>query len=170
MDAAENLVGEFELGAARQRLHLDPAIAELPVTAGLLLVAALDVGLAANGLAVGDLGSLQRHLHAVALLHAADHNLDVLLAGAGQQELARLRVAVEAQRLVFFQNAVHGVAHAVLVVARLGLDGEGDGGLRQLHRRIAHIQALFRQGVAGESVLQLGNGADVAGMHFGHGL
>ena len=31
-----------------------------------------------------------------------------------------LRIAVEAQRLVFFQDPVDGVAHAIFVVARLG--------------------------------------------------
>src|ERR1039457_3139865 len=45
-------------------------------------------------------------------------------AAAGQHELARLRVAVEAQALVFLKDAVHGIAHAVFVVARLGFDGE----------------------------------------------
>ena len=59
IDAAEDLVGEFELAAARQRLHADPAIAELAVTAGLLLVAALDVGRAADRFAIRDLGRLQ---------------------------------------------------------------------------------------------------------------
>ena len=50
--AAENVVDEFELAAARQRFHLDFAVAVLAVSAGLFLVLALDVGLAANGLAV----------------------------------------------------------------------------------------------------------------------
>ena len=153
-----------------QRLHLDPAIAELAVTAGLLLVAALDVGPAANGFAVGNLRRFQGDIHAVALLQAADHDFDMLLAAAGQQELAGLRVAVEAQGLVFFQDAVDGVAHAVFVVARLGFDGEGDGGLRQFDRRIGDVEALFGQGVAGQGVLELGDGADIAGVQFGDGL
>ena len=158
------------LRAARQRLHLDPAIAELAVAAGLLLVAALDVGVSADGLAVRNLGRLQGDVHAVALLQAADHDFHMLLSGAGEQELARLRIAVEAQRLVFFQDAVDGVAHAVFVVARLGFDGEGDGGLGQLHRRIGDVQALIRQRVAGQGVLQLGDGADIAGVQFGDRL
>src|ERR1035437_7390488 len=49
---AKNLIGELEAGAARQRFHLDPAVAELPVTAGLFLVASLDIRLAANRLPV----------------------------------------------------------------------------------------------------------------------
>ena len=168
--AAEDLVGELEVAAARQRLHLDPAIAELAVAAGLLLVAALDVGPAADRLAIGNLRRLQGDIHAVALLQAADDDFDVLLPAAGQQELAGLRVAVEAQGLVLFQDAVDGVAHAVFVVARLGFDGEGDGGLGQLDRRVGDVEALFGQGVAGQGVLELGDGADIAGMQFGDGL
>ena len=63
-----------------------------------------------------------------------------------------------------------GVAHAIFVVARLGFDGEGDGGLGQLDRRVGDIEALFGQGVAGQGVLELGDGADIAGMQFGDGL
>jgi hypothetical protein len=94
----------------------------------------------------------------------------MLLAATGQQEFARLRIAVEAQRLVFFQNAVHGLAHAVFVVARLGFDGEGDGRLRQFHRRIDHVRSPYRQRVAGQRVLELGHRADIAGVHFGNRL
>src|ERR1039458_8919187 len=53
--ATEDLFDEFKLGAARQRLHFDPAIAELAVAAGLFLVAALDVGVAPYGFAIRNL-------------------------------------------------------------------------------------------------------------------
>ena len=132
--AAENLVGELELRAARERFHLDPAIAELAVAAGLLLVPPLDVGKSANGLAIGNFGRLQRDIHAIPLLQPADYDFHVLLSRARQQKFARLRVAVEAQGLVFFQHLVNRVAHAVFVIAALGLDGEGDGRLGQFHR------------------------------------
>jgi len=81
-----------------------------------------------------------------------------------------LRVAVEAQRLVLFEDAVDGVAHTVFVVARLGFDGEGDRRLGQLHGRVGDGKALIRQGVAGERVFQLGHRAQIAGMQLGHGL
>ena len=132
--AAEDFVFEFELSAARQRLHANPAIAELAVAAGLLLVAALHVGLAANGFAIRNLGRVQLDVHAVALLQAADDDLDVLLPAAGEQKLLGLRIAIEAQRLIFFQDLVDRVAHAIFVVARLGGNRVGDGRLRQLHR------------------------------------
>ena len=44
--AAEDLVGELEAAAARQRLHPDLAVAELAVAAALLLVASVGFGLA----------------------------------------------------------------------------------------------------------------------------
>ena len=68
--AAEDVVDEFEFSAAGQRLHLDFAIAVLAVSAGLFFVASLDVGFAANGFAIGNLGSFQIDLGVVALLRA----------------------------------------------------------------------------------------------------
>ena len=92
--AAEDFVGELEAGAARQRLHANFAVAELAVAAGLLFVAAVGLGLGADGFAIGNLGRLERDLGVVALFEAADDGLDVRLAGAGDEELVGLRVAV----------------------------------------------------------------------------
>jgi hypothetical protein len=92
--AAEDFVGEFESGSARLRLHADFAVAELAVAAGLLFVAAVGLGLAANGFEVGNLGRLERDFSVVALFEAADDGLDVRLAGAGDEELVGLRIAV----------------------------------------------------------------------------
>ena len=115
------------------------------MAAGLLLVAALHVGGTADGLAIGNFRSFESDIDAVAPLQPADDDFDVLLAGAGQQEFAGLRIAVETKRLVLFQDAVDGVAHAVFVVSRLGFDGEGDGRLRQLHRRVDDVETLVGQ-------------------------
>ena len=52
--AAENIVDELDAFAARKRLHLDAADAELAVAAGLFFVLAFGVGFAANGFAIGN--------------------------------------------------------------------------------------------------------------------
>src|SRR5580700_561195 len=57
--AAEDLVFERELPSTRQRFHANPAVAELAVSSGLLLVAALHVGPATNGFAIRNLGRVQ---------------------------------------------------------------------------------------------------------------
>ena len=89
--AAEDLVDELEVAAARQRFHLDLAVAELAVAAALLLVASLHVGLAANGLAIRHLGRLQVDFGVIAVLQLRDDDFDVLLAGARDQEFLGLR-------------------------------------------------------------------------------
>src|ERR1019366_8322675 len=47
--AAEDLIDELEVAAARHGLHLDLAIAKLAVSATLFFVAALHIGLATDG-------------------------------------------------------------------------------------------------------------------------
>ena len=167
--AAEDVVDELELRAAGQGRHVDFAVAELAVSAGLLLVAALDVGGAADGFAVGHLGGLEDDLGVVAALELADDDLDVLLAGAGDEEVLGLRIAEEAQHGVLFHELVDADAEFVFVGAGLGLDGEGDGGLGQGDGRVLDGRGLVAQGVAGEGVLELGDGADVSGRELGDG-
>ena len=96
--AAEDLVDELELAAARQRLHADLAVAELAVAAGLLLVAAVRLDARRDRLAVGDAWRLQLHLDAEAALQLRDRHLDVQLPLAGEQQLVGLRIALVADR------------------------------------------------------------------------
>ena len=77
--AAEDVVDELEIAAARQRLHLDLAVAELSVPAGLLLVAPVGLGRRGDRLAVGDAGRLQVHFDAEAPLQLRDGHFDVQL-------------------------------------------------------------------------------------------
>src|SRR5437899_11309011 len=93
--APEDFVYKLEIGTARQRLHANPAVAELPVTAGLLLMPTLDVGFAPDGLTIRNFGRLECDIDAVTLFQAADDHLDVLLSAAREQKLLRLWVAVE---------------------------------------------------------------------------
>ena len=144
--AAEDFVDELEVAAARQRLHLDLAIAELAVTAALLLVTALHVGAAANGFAIGNLRRLQDYLSVVPVLQLGDDDFDVLLAGSGDEEFLGLRIAEEAQHGIFFHQLVNAVAQFVFVGAGLGLDGEGDGRLGKGDLRILDRRGPCRPG------------------------
>src|SRR6185295_16773835 len=56
--SADDPLGELD-AAAGVRLDVQPDVAEHPVAAGLLLVLALDLGLAPDRLAVGDIGLLR---------------------------------------------------------------------------------------------------------------
>src|SRR5438445_13373396 len=50
--ATEDVIHKFKILAALQRFHFDLAVAVLAVTAALLFVATLHVGLAANGFTI----------------------------------------------------------------------------------------------------------------------
>jgi len=63
------------------------------VAAGLFLVLAFGVGLAANGFAVRDFRGLQSEVDVIALVELGDDDFDVLLARTGEQEFLGLRIA-----------------------------------------------------------------------------
>src|SRR4029453_1073526 len=91
--AAEDVVLEAEVAAARQRLHADLAVAELAMAAGLLLVAPVRLDGRGDGLAVRNPGGLQVPLDAEPAFQLRDGDLDVQLTLAGQEQLFRLRIA-----------------------------------------------------------------------------
>src|SRR4051794_13140849 len=62
--AAENVVDELEVGAARERLDLDLAVAELAVSPRLFLVPAVRLGGGLDGFPVGDARRLEVHVDA----------------------------------------------------------------------------------------------------------
>src|SRR5262245_23625294 len=88
--AAEDFIPEFEVSASWQRFHLDLAIAVLPVTAALLLVLPLYVGLPFDGFAVRYLGRMQQDADTVAFLESCHSNLNVHLPLSGEKEFFRL--------------------------------------------------------------------------------
>src|SRR5437868_1926154 len=100
--SAEDVIDELEASTTNQGFHLDLAIAELPMAAALFFVPPMRVGLAPNCFPVWDLRSFQYHFGVVALLQLGDDYLNVLLASAGDEKFLGLRIAEEADHLVFF--------------------------------------------------------------------
>ena len=147
---------------ARQRLELDLAVAELAVTAGLLLVAAVRFGGGGDRLAVRNARQLQRDLHAEPPFQFGHRHLDVRLSLPGEQQLLRLRIAVVADRRVFLLQPVQRGADLLLVAAALRLDRVGEHRLRELDGRHGERYALVDQHVARLCFLQLRDGAEVA--------
>ncbi len=152
-----------------ERLHLDPDVAELAAAAGLLLVPALDVGLAFDRLLVGDLRRLEVDVDVVALLEPLGDDPDVELAVAGDEELGRVRVAIEPDRRVFLDDPVRRRRDPVLVGPGLGLDGERNGRFGELDRREGDPGALGAQGITGRSDFELGRGGDVPRLGLARG-
>src|SRR5204862_765860 len=124
--SAKNIIDEFEVAAAWQRLHLDLAIAVLSMATGLLLVTALHVGFAADRLPIRNLGRFEHDFSVVTLLELCHHNFDVLLACARNEKLLGLRIAIEAQHGVFFNQFMNAIGELVSIGASLGLDRDSD--------------------------------------------
>ena len=166
--AAEDLVDEFELAAARQRLHLDLAVAELAVAAGLLLVPAVRLDARRDRLAIRNAWRLEQHFDAEAPLQLRDRDLDVHLALAGEQQLVRLRIAVVLDRRIFFLETMHRRADLVFVAAALRLDRVRQHGLGERDLRERGACGLVGERVVGLGVFQFRHRADVAGLELRH--
>ena len=82
-------------GAARQRLDLDLAVAELAVSAGLLLVPAVRLGRRLDRLAVRNARRLEVDVDAEPPLQLRDRHLDVQLSLAREQQFLGLRIAAD---------------------------------------------------------------------------
>ena len=142
--AAEDVVHELEVAAARKRLELDLAVAELAVAAGLLLVAAVRFGRRGDRLAIRNPRQLQVDLDAEPPLQLRDRHLDVRLSLPGEQQLLRLRVAVVADARILFLQPVQRRADLLLVAAALRLDRVRDDRLGELDRRDRDLRRSCR--------------------------
>ena len=83
--AAEDLVYELKIFPAWQRCHLDLAVAELAVSARLLLVTAVRLGGDLDGLAIRDPGELEVDFDPEPSFELGDRDLDMQLPLSRQQ-------------------------------------------------------------------------------------
>ncbi len=90
--AAHDAIGEFEVLAVVEWLELQQHMSILAGTARLLLVLVLGTGLCGDGLPIGDAWEPEIDLDVRATLHPLDRDLDVRLAHAGDDSLARIGI------------------------------------------------------------------------------
>jgi hypothetical protein len=106
-------------------------------------VAPLDLGLALDGLAVGDLGRLQDDVGLVAALDLFHGQLDVQLAHAGQEHVAGLVVADQMQVDVLFQELLD--RREDLVFLALFLCGQRVGMMEGLKAGLGRTKGAFSE-------------------------
>ena len=163
--AADDPLGELD-AAVRVRLELEPDVAEHPVAAGLLLVAAVDLGLAADRLLVRDLRRVGHDRGPELALEPLDDDRGVGLAHRPQDLLAG-RATARAGRSAP-PRASAGSAGPILSRSPLRCgsmatisDGAGKSSGGRTQRLL-----LRRQRVAGLGHGQLGDRADLAGLEL----
>src|SRR6185503_14029877 len=119
--AALDRVDELVALALLVRLHLEPDMAVLAAATGLLDELALDLDRLADRLAIRDLRRADVRLDAELALHPVDEDLEMQLAHARDDRLARFLVAAHAKRRVLLRQAIERNAHLLLVGLRLRL-------------------------------------------------
>ena len=163
--AALDRIDELEAAAARQGLDAQEHLAELPGTAGLLLVAVVAVGRCAHRLAVGDARRARLHLHAVALLHALQGQLQVQVGQPAHHALVELAVVLDAEAGVLFVELGQRGGEFLLLslVRRLHCQTEhGPGEIQRLEVDLVLVVGIVQHSVEMDLV-HLGHGGDVAG-------
>ncbi|GJC84417.1 hypothetical protein ColLi_07255 [Colletotrichum liriopes] len=143
---------------------LDPA-GDAGVVTGTATLSAEEevvVGLAGDGLAVGDAGLAGLAVDLVLTAQALDIDLEVELAHARDDGLLRLLVDVQAEGGVLSLEAVHGLGEVVGVAGALGLDGQRHDSVGDEHGGHCVGQVAVGEGVSGGAV-DAEDGADLAG-------
>jgi hypothetical protein len=118
----------------RERLDVAAHARELARATGLLLVGVGELAALGDGLAVRDLRLAGDDLAAVLAAHALHVDVQVELAHAADDGLARLFVLVDAEGGVFLREAVERLREVPSLVAVLRLDREGDDRGGHVHR------------------------------------
>ena len=98
-------------------------LAELACTARLLLVAIVGTGCLGDGLAIGNLGLVERDLNLFVVLHAPLQGAQVELTLAVHEDLLQFLRLLNLPRGVFLAHLLQGVHHLL----RLGLVDGADG-------------------------------------------
>ncbi len=138
----------WEAGAARQRRNVDDDVAELSVSAGLLLVPpALGHGFADRFL-VGNLRRVRNEFEPVLRLHLLARDTQMHLALAGEKRLVRVLHMRHDERAVLLDKLRHRRRHLHLVLAVLHRDRD----VIDRRQNVRHFERLGRRAVVTERV------------------
>src|SRR6185437_11568726 len=161
--AADDLVDELVAVAGIHRLEVDHGVAVLATAAGLADEASLDLlDRPADGLTVSDLWAADVRVDVELTRQPVDDDLQVELAHARDQGLARLLVSADAEGRILLGETLQAGAQLVLVALGLRLDRDGDHRLREVHRLEADRCRVRGQRVAGGRALEADRRGDLA--------
>ena len=136
------------------------------MTAGLLLVTAVSLERLADLLTIGHLGRAELDLDAELVLELGAEDVQVDVAGAGDDHLLGLRVVGDGEGTVLLAEPREALGDLVLLALRLGGDGHGVAGDGVLDAGRGLNGLAVAEGVAGLGVGELGDGADVAAAYL----
>ncbi len=138
----------------------------LASAAGLFRVLHLAVGGAGERLLVGHLRTADARLDVELALQPVDDDLQVQLAHASDDDLARLLVGLHAERRILGHQLAQAHAELLLVCLGLRLDRQRDDRLGEVHGFEDDRLALVADRIAGGDGLQPHGGGNVARVDF----
>src|SRR5690606_11966239 len=148
------------------RREANPAMAELTTTTGLPNELAFDLA------ALGDLFTV-RHLRLTDIgldvelaTHTVNQDVQVKLTHPGDDGLAGFFVGLHAERRVFLSQTAQRDAHLFLVSLGLGLHGNRDNRLREVHTLKNDRLVDVAQGVTRGHILHANQRSDITRAHF----
>jgi len=165
-----DLVDKIVTATTRQLRQFDVDVCELTLAAGLFLV---PVGLLDgffDGFAIGDLGFFQDHFDAELALEFFDSDLDMHLAHPGQDHLLGFLVPLHLQSRVLLHQPLERTVDLVFIPFALGFQGERNHRLQRNRALVKDRLGTITERVTGLGLLELGYGADIAGLGNVHGL
>ena len=133
----------------------------LALTTGLTCVLGLLVGLFADGLTVSNLGCTHVCFNLELTQQTVNDDLQVQLAHTGDDGLTGLFVSVGLEGRILFGQLCQRDAHLLVAGLGLGLDGNADNGLGELHGLQNDGMILITQSITGGGVLQTDNSSDI---------
>ena len=174
LNAGDELLGDVTAGDAVDELQsaflevlvdgadVDDDVGELTTAARLLLVDLAVVDGGRDGFLVVDLGLTLVAFHLEFALQTVDDDVEVQLAHAADDGLAALLVGADGEGGVLFGKFGKAVAELVEVLLGLGLHGNADDGIGEVHGLERDGCVLIGEGIAGVDVLEAYSSADVA--------
>ena len=91
---------------------------------------------------------MKRNLDVVAVSQFINHGFDMQLPRTGKNKFLGLRVAIEMQRMIFFQNFVDCGAYLVFIVTGFWFNGKGNCCFRIFDFRVNDRMSLVAQSIA----------------------
>ena len=117
-----------------------------------------------DGLLIGDLRCADVGLDLVLAEQTVDDDLQMELAHTGDDGLTGLFVSVGLEGRVLLGQLHQRNAHLLLTGLGLGLDGDADNGLGELHGLEDDRSLFIAERITGGGVLEADDGADIAGV------
>ena len=133
----------------------------LALTTGLTSVLGLLIGLLADGLTVSDLRCANVSLDLELTQQTVNDDLQMELAHTCDDGLTSLFISVGLEGRILFGQLCQRDAHLLIASLGLGLDGNADNGLGELHGLQNDGMILITQSITSGGVLQTDNSSDI---------